>query len=76
VPANAIAGTSATSAEKLSRAKPQNPAPIADPVSPQNETATQRPVADAHAELPLPQTRVEQETSVSALATDSGDNRE
>ena len=52
--------------EKLSRAKPQNSAPIADPASPQKETATQRPVADAHAELPLPQTRVEQETSVSA----------
>ena len=52
--------------EKLSRAKPQNSAPIADPASPQKETAAQRPVADAHAELPLPQTRVEQETSVSA----------
>jgi len=52
--------------EKLSRAKPQNSAPIADPASPQKETATQRPVADAHAELPLPQTRVEQETSVPA----------
>jgi hypothetical protein len=52
--------------EKLSRAKPQNSAPIADPASPQKEMAAQRPVADAHAELPLPQTRVEQETSVSA----------
>ncbi len=52
--------------EKLSRAKLQNSAPIADPASPQKETATQRPVADAHAELPLPQTRVEQETSVPA----------
>ncbi|HEY3028621.1 MAG TPA: hypothetical protein VGJ68_00390 [Bradyrhizobium sp.] len=49
--------------EKLSRAKPQNSAPIADPASPQKETATQRPVADAYAELPLPQTRVEQETN-------------
>jgi len=52
--------------EKLSRAKPQDSAPIADPASPQKETATRRPVADAHAELPLPQTRVEQETSVPA----------
>jgi hypothetical protein len=51
--------------EKLSRAKLQNSAPIADPASPQKETTTQRPVADAHAELPLPQTRVEQETNVS-----------
>lgn len=52
--------------EKLSRARPQDSAPIADPASPQKDTATQRPVADAHAELPLPQARVEQETSVSA----------
>jgi hypothetical protein len=52
--------------EKLSRAKPQDSAPIADPASPQKDTATQRPVADARAELPLPQTRVEQETSVPA----------
>ena len=52
--------------EKLSRANPQNSAPIADPASPQKETATQRPVTDAYAELPLPQTRVEQETSLSA----------
>ncbi len=38
--------------ERLSRAKPQNTAPIADPASPQKETATQRPVTDAYAELP------------------------
>lgn len=50
--------------EKLSRVAPKNSAPLADPVSPQKETATQRSIADAHAELPLPQTRVEQETSV------------
>ena len=50
--------------EKLSRVAPQNSAPIANPVSPQQETATQRSMADARAELPLPQTRVEQETSV------------
>jgi hypothetical protein len=52
--------------EKLSRAKPQNSAPIADPASPQNETATQRSVTDAYAELPLPQTRVEQQPNASA----------
>jgi hypothetical protein len=52
--------------EKLSGAKPQNSAPIADPASPQKETATQRPVTDAYAELPLPQRRVEQQSNVSA----------
>ena len=52
--------------ERLSRAKPQNTAPIADPASPQKETATQRPVTDAYAELPLPQTRVEQQPNASA----------
>ena len=52
--------------EKLSRGAPQNSASPANPVSPRKETATQRPIADAHAELPLPQTRVEQETSVPA----------
>jgi hypothetical protein len=52
--------------ERLSRAKPQNSAQIGDPASPQNETATQRPVTDAYAELPLPQTRVEQQPSASA----------
>jgi hypothetical protein len=51
--------------EKLSRAKPQNMAPIADPASPQKEATAQRPVADAHAELPLPQAGAEQETSIS-----------
>ena len=52
--------------EKLSHAKPQNSAPITDRASPQKETATQRPVTDAYAELPLPQTRVEQQPSASA----------
>jgi hypothetical protein len=50
--------------EKLSRAAPQNSASTANPVSPRKETATQRSIAAAHAELPVPQTRVEQETSV------------
>ena len=53
--------------ERLSRAKPQDSAPIADSASPQKETATQRPVTDAYAELPLPQTRVEQQPNASAL---------
>ena len=52
--------------ERLSRAKPQNSAPTAAPASPQNETATQRPVTDAYAELPLPQTRAEQQPTASA----------
>jgi hypothetical protein len=52
--------------EKLSRATPQNSAPIADPASPQKETTMQRPVTDAYAELPLPQTRVEQQPNASA----------
>ncbi len=50
--------------EKLSRARPQDSTPIADPALPQKSPATQRPVADARAELSLPQTRVEQETNV------------
>jgi hypothetical protein len=59
--------------EKLSRVAPQKSAPIANPVSAEKnavsadeETAPQRPIADAHAELPLPQTRVEQQTSAPA----------
>jgi hypothetical protein len=50
---------------KLSRVAPNNSAPLADPVLPQQETATQRSIADAHAELPLPQTRVEQQANAS-----------
>jgi hypothetical protein len=49
--------------EKLSRVAPKNSAALADPVSPQQETAPQQSIADAHAELPLPQTRVEQQTN-------------
>jgi hypothetical protein len=48
--------------EKLSRAAPKNSAPLTDSGSPPNETATQRSIADARAELPWPQTRVEPET--------------
>ncbi len=49
--------------EKLSRVAPKNSAASTDPVSPQQETAPQQSIADAHAELPLPQTRVEQQTN-------------
>jgi hypothetical protein len=50
-------------AEKLSRVAPQNSPPSVDPVSPQKEAATPRSVANAHAELPWPQTRIEQTTT-------------
>lgn len=50
------------------RAKPSqsatNSSPSSKPTVPKAETAAPRSIADAHAELPLPQTRVEQETSV------------
>jgi len=49
---------------KLSRVAPSSSAPLADPVLPQQETVTQRSITDAHAELPLPPARVEQQTSL------------
>ena len=52
--------------EKLSRAAPENSSPSTNPVSPQKNATTQRSMADARAELPLSQTRVAQETSVTA----------
>jgi len=48
----------------LSRVAPNNSAPLTDPVSRPQETATQQSIADAHAELPSPPARVEQETSL------------
>src|SRR5712664_404583 len=51
--------------EKLSRVAPKNSAALTDPVSPQQETAPQQSIADAHAELPLPQARVEQQANAS-----------
>jgi hypothetical protein len=45
--------------EKLSQAAPEDSALPASPVSPQKPIAAQRSIADAHAELPLPQTRIE-----------------
>jgi hypothetical protein len=43
--------------DKVSQAAPANSAPAANPVSPGTGTTTQRSIADAHAELPLPQAR-------------------
>jgi hypothetical protein len=45
--------------EKLSQAAPEDSSAPANPVLPQKPTAVQRSIADAHAELPLPQTRLE-----------------
>jgi hypothetical protein len=50
--------------EKLSRVAPRGSAPsanpvLANPVSPQKDATTPQTIADARAELPLPQTRVE-----------------
>jgi hypothetical protein len=52
--------------EKLSRVAPRDSSPSANAVSPQKETAIQPSVADAHAELPPPQTSVEQDTNLVA----------
>jgi hypothetical protein len=43
--------------DKVSQAAPASSAPVADPAPPSRETTAQRSLADAHAELPLPQTR-------------------
>lgn len=54
--------------EKLSRAAPEGPPSddsVFPPVSPPN-ASTQRSIANARAELPMPQMRVEQDTSVFA----------
>ena len=59
--------------EKLARVAPQKSAPMPNPVSAEKNTVSsekgtvaQQPFADAHAELPLAQTRVEQQTTVPA----------
>jgi hypothetical protein len=49
--------------EKVSRAAPGNSS-SASSISPPEQTATQQSIADARAELPSPQTRVEQDTNV------------
>jgi hypothetical protein len=43
--------------DKVSQAAPASSAPVANPAPPNAETKAQRSIADAHAELPLPQTR-------------------
>jgi hypothetical protein len=50
--------------EKVSRAAPETSPPPDNSVSPPKDAGTQRSIANARAELPLPQTRVEQDTSV------------
>jgi hypothetical protein len=45
--------------EKLSQSAPVDLSPPASPVSPQKQPAAQRSIANAHAELPSPQTRIE-----------------
>src|ERR1700754_4901121 len=44
-------------APATSQAPPASSAPVANPAPPSRETTAQRSLADAHAELPLPQTR-------------------
>jgi hypothetical protein len=43
--------------DKLSQTAPADSSPVAKPVAPGTETTVQRSLADARAELPLPQTR-------------------
>jgi hypothetical protein len=50
--------------EKLSQAAPEDSSAPANSVSPQKQPAAQRSIADAHAELPLPQTRIEPASAV------------
>jgi hypothetical protein len=50
--------------DALSQAAPPNSSPSAQPGSPKAEAAMQRSIADAHAELPAPQTSVEQDASL------------
>jgi hypothetical protein len=50
--------------EKIARAVPANSSASAAPASPPKNAATQRTIADARAELPLPQMQVEPETSI------------
>lgn len=59
--------------EKLSRAAPENSPPAANSVSLPNSATTQRSIANARAELPLRQTRVEQETTAFDQRANAGD---
>ena len=50
--------------EKVARAAPERPAPAANSAPPPDSTNTQSSIANARAELPWPQARVEPDTSV------------
>ena len=50
--------------EKLARAAPETSPPAANSASPPDSASTQSSIANARAELPLPQSRVEPDTSV------------
>jgi hypothetical protein len=52
--------------DKLSQTAPTNILPAVKPVSPNPETTAQRSLADARAELPLPQTRFDPPPAVNA----------
>ena len=54
----------ARKAEKIARAAPETSPPAANSVSPPNSASTPSSIANARAELPLPQSRVEPDTSV------------
>ena len=49
--------------EKVARAAPETSPPATDPASPPNSASTPSSIANARAEWPLPQSRVEQGTS-------------
>lgn len=53
-------------AHQKSSQNASNATPAAKPVAPKTDTATQRSISDAHAELPMPQMPVEQQTSADA----------
>ena len=50
--------------EKVARAAPEKSAPASNPASPPDSASTQPSIANARAELPWPQARVEPDTSV------------
>jgi hypothetical protein len=50
--------------EKAARTAPANPSASADPASPPKNAAAQKKIADARAELPLPQMQAGPETSI------------
>jgi hypothetical protein len=52
--------------EKTARAAPQDLSPSANRASPQKSASVRKSIADAHAEWPSPQARVEQDANVTA----------